>query len=91
MQKEKVILKIIKKGSLEPTVLRTDQVSVFLPNFLKNNKLIKDSNIKHSVSREDTTTDNVGDKSLNGCIKKNIPELIKEYIRYFKNKLFSYA
>jgi hypothetical protein len=35
MQKEKVILKIIKKGSLEPTVLRTDQVSVSLPNFFK--------------------------------------------------------
>jgi len=98
----KDVLKIIKKEeSIEPTVLHTDQGSVY--SSISYNELIKDYNIKRSMSRAGTPTDNPVDESLNGWIKEelfldfnlgksnDVHQSIKEYVHYFNNERFSYA
>lgn len=96
------VLEIIKKEELtEPTVLHTDQGSVY--SSISYNELIKDYNIKRSMSRAGTPTDNPVDESLNGWIKEelfldfnigksnDVNQSIKEYVHYYNNERFSYA
>lgn len=98
----KDVLNIIKKEELtEPTVLHTDQGSVF--SSISYNELTKNYNIKRSMSRAGTPTDNPVDESLNGWIKEelfldfnlgktnDVNRLIKEYVHYYNNERFSYA
>ncbi len=98
----KDVLKIIKKeGSTEPTVLHTDQGSVY--SSLSYNELIKYYNIKRSMSRAGTPTDNPINESLNGWIKeelfldfklgesKDVFKTIKNYVHFYNNERPSYA
>ena len=88
----KEVLAIIKKeGTQEPTILHTDQGSVYAS--IRYNELIKDYNIKRSMSRAGTPTDNPVDESLNGWIKEelfldfdlansnDVEALIKKYLQ----------
>ena len=96
------VLEIIKKeGTQDPTVLHTDQGSVYAS--ISYNELINDYNIKRSMSRAGTPTDNPVDESLNGWIKEelfldfdlghsnNVEELIKEYVNYYNNERPAYS
>lgn len=98
----KDVLNIIKKEELtEPTVLHTDQGSVY--SSISYNELIKDYNIKHSMSRAGTPTDNPVNESLNGWIKEelfldfnlgkscDVHQTIKDYVSYYNNERPSYA
>lgn len=98
----KDVLKIIKKeGITEPTVLHTDQGSVYAS--ISYNELIKDYNIKRSMSRAGTPTDNPVDESLNGWIKEelfldfdlshsqNVEDTIKKYVIYYNNERSAYS
>jgi len=98
----KEVLQIIKKeGIIEPTVLHTDQGSVYAS--ISYNELIKDYNIKRSMSRAGTPTDNPIDESLNGWIKEelfldfdlshsqNVENTIKEYVHYYNNERPAYS
>ena len=94
--------KYYKKEELtEPTVLHTDQGSVY--SSISYNELIKDYNIKHSMSRAGTPTDNPVNESLNGWIKEelfldfnlgkscDVHQTIKDYVSYYNNERPSYA
>ena len=96
------VLEIIKKEELtESTVFHTDQGSVY--SSISYNELTKDYNIKRSMSRAGTPTDNPVDESLNGWIKEelfldfnlgksnDVHQSIKDYVHYFNNQRFSYA
>lgn len=97
----KDVLKQIKKESTEPTVLHTDQGSVY--SSLSYNELIKDYNIKRSMSRAGTPTDNPVNESLNGWIKEelfidfglsktdDVPSLIDKYVFYYNNERPAYS
>jgi putative transposase len=98
----KDVLKIIKKEEpTEPTVLHTDQGSVY--SSISYNKLTNDYNIKRSMSRAGAPTDNPINESLNGWIKEelfldfslgksnDVHQSIKKYVHYFNNERFSYA
>ena len=58
------------KGYGEPTVLHTDQGSVYAS--VAYNELIKDTNIVRSMSRAGKPTDNPVNESLNGWIKEEL-------------------
>lgn len=58
------------KGCKDPTVLHTDQGSVYTS--LAYNELIKDTNIIRSMSRAGKPTDNPVNESLNGWIKEEL-------------------
>ena len=58
------------KGNSEPTVLHTDQGSVY--SSMAYNELIKDTNIIRSMSRAGKPTDNPVNEALNGWIKEEI-------------------
>jgi putative transposase len=58
------------KGCSEPTVLHTDQGSVYTSKAY--NELIKDTNIVRSMSRAGKPTDNPVNESLNGWIKEEL-------------------
>ena len=58
------------RGSQEPTILHTDQGSVYAS--LAYNQLIKDTNIIRSMSRAGKPTDNPVNESLNGWIKEEL-------------------
>lgn len=58
------------KGSLEPTVLHTDQGSVYAS--MAYNELIKDTLIVRSMSRAGKPTDNPVNEALNGWIKEEL-------------------
>ena len=90
----KDILKILKNEEItEPTILHTDQGSVY--SSISYNELIKNYNIKRSMSRAGTPTDNPVNESLNGWIKEelildfdlyhsnNVEQTIKDYVHYF--------
>ena len=62
------------KGSKEPTILHTDQGSVYAS--LAYNQLIKDTNIIRSMSRAGKPTDNPVNEALNGWIKE---ELVSDF------------
>lgn len=98
----KEVLEIIKKeGTQEPTVLHTDQGSVYAS--ISYNEFIKDYNIKRSMSRAGTPTDNPVDESLNGWIKEelfldfdlansnDVETLIKKYVKYYNNERPAYS
>ena len=58
------------KGCTEPTVIHTDQGSVFASKAY--NELIKDTNIVRSMSRAGKPTDNPVNESLNGWLKEEL-------------------
>ena len=58
------------KGCTEPTVIHTDQGSVFASK--DYNELIKDTNIIRSMSRAGKPTDNPVNESLNGWLKEEL-------------------
>lgn len=58
------------KGSKEPTIIHTDQGSVY--SSMAYNELIKDTNIVRSMSRAGKPTDNPVNESLNGWIKEEL-------------------
>lgn len=64
------VLQLLTKGSKEPTVLHTDQGSVYAS--IAYNELIKDYNIQRSMSRAGKPTDNPVNESLNGWIKEEL-------------------
>lgn len=98
----KDVLNVIKKEEpTEPTVLHTDQGSVY--SSISYNELIKNYNIKRSMSRAGTPTDNPVNESLNGWIKEelfidfnlgesnDVHKSIRKYVYYYNNHRFSYA
>ena len=58
------------KGCTEPTILHTDQGSVYAS--VAYNELIRDTNITRSMSRAGKPTDNPVNESLNGWIKEEL-------------------
>lgn len=58
------------KGSQEPTVIHTDQGSVYASKAY--NDLIQDTNIVRSMSRAGKPTDNPVNEALNGWIKEEL-------------------
>lgn len=98
----KDVIKLIKKeGTQEPTILHTDQGSVYTS--ISYNELIKNYNIKRSMSRAGTPTDNPVNESLNGWIKEelfldfnlgksdNVQETIEKYVQYYNNDRPAYS
>lgn len=94
------------KGHEEPTILHTDQGSVFAS--MAYNDLIKDTNIVRSMSRAGKPTDNPVNESLNGWIKEEIMaeymlnakqfigidafrDIIKNYVKYYNECRPCYA
>ena len=64
------VLQLLTKDSKEPTVLHTDQGSVYAS--VAYNELIKEYNIQRSMSRAGKPTDNPVNESLNGWIKEEL-------------------
>ena len=64
------VLKLLSKGSEEPTILHTDQGSVYAS--VAYNELIREYNIQRSMSRAGKPTDNPVNESLNGWIKEEL-------------------
>ena len=98
----KAVLNLIKNEECkEPTILHTDQGSVY--SSLSYNQLVSNYNIKRSMSRAGTPTDNPVNESLNGWIKEelfidfnlkqsnNVEKTIKEYVYYFNNDRPAYS
>jgi transposase InsO family protein len=98
----KGVIKLIKKEQTDQvTILHTDQGSVYSSR--SYNELLKHSNIKHSMSRVGTPTDNAIMESINGWIKEemfydfglkhcnDINLFIKEYIHWFNHERPAYA
>jgi len=97
------IVKLLR-GCREPTILHTDQGSVYAS--IAYNELIKDTNIVRSMSRAGKPTDNPVNESLNGWIKEELYvdfeieniryvdrliEVIRAYVDYYNEKRPSYA
>ena len=97
------IVKLLR-GCREPTILHTDQCSVYAS--IAYNELIKDTNIVRSMSRAGKPTDNPVNESLNGWIKEELYvdfgieniryvdrliEVIRAYVDYYNEKRPSYA
>lgn len=88
-----VIKRIKEKEQTNPSVLHTDQGSVYSSEAY--NVLLSNNNIIHSMSRAGTPTDNPIDESLNGWIKDelfidfnlkkcdDVLSLIREYVSYY--------
>ena len=87
------------KGATEPTILHTDQGSVYAS--MAYNELIKDTNIVRSMSRAGKPTDNPVNEALNGWIKEEIfidfkleqcngredfIQTIKRYVKYYNTQ-----
>ena len=88
------------KGNEEPTVLHTDQGSVYAS--MAYNELIKDTNIVRSMSRAGKPTDNPVNEALNGWIKEELsvefqieqcwktPDIfnqtIERYVKYYNTQ-----
>lgn len=97
------VVKLLR-GCKEPTILHTDQGSVYAS--IAYNELIKDTNIVRSMSRAGKPTDNPVNESLNGWIKEELYvdfeieniryvdrliEVIRAYVDYYNEKRPSYA
>ena len=97
------IVKLLK-GHSEPTVLHTDQGSVY--SSMAYNEIIKESMIVRSMSRAGKPTDNPVNESLNGWIKEEllidyklercrsrqeVEEKISLYVKYYNEKRPCYA
>ena len=96
------VLERIKKEQTEYLItLHIDQGSVYSSQ--SYNKLIENYNIKRSMSRVGTPTDNPANEYLKGWIKEklfidfrlkesnDVPKHIEEYIYYYNNERPSYA
>ena len=92
----KTVIELLEDIELqEPTIIHTDQGSVYAS--IAYNELLKDKNIKRSMSRAGKPTDNPVNESLNGWIKeelfidfdlaqsKDVYESIEKYV-FFYNK-----
>ena len=92
------------KGHGEPTIVHTDQGSVYSSKAY--NELIKDTNIVRSMSRAGKPTDNPVNESLNGWIKEELAidfgldnchskedfkALIERYVSYYNDQRPCYA
>lgn len=92
------------KGCTEPTILHTDQGSVYAS--VAYNELIKDTNITRSMSRAGKPTDNPVNESLNGWIKEELfidfklnacrsreefIDTIKGYVKFYNKQRPCYA
>lgn len=92
-------VKGLLKGASEPTVLHTDQGSVYAS--MAYNELIKDTNIVRSMSRAGKPTDNPVNEALNGWIKEELfidfklekcngredfIQIIKRYVKYYNTQ-----
>lgn len=92
------------RGCKEPTILHTDQGSVYAS--LAYNELIKDTNIIRSMSRAGKPTDNPVNEALNGWIKEelyidfhldkvwrfdDIRQKLTEYVEYYNSERPCYA
>lgn len=92
-------IKELLKDHKEPTILHTDQGSVYAS--IAYNELIKETCIVRSMSRAGKPTDNPVNESLNGWIKEELymdfkisecktrekfEEVIKNYVFYYNNK-----
>lgn len=98
---DQVLAYIKKEQTDDLIILHTDQGSVY--SSASYNELIKDYNIKRSMSRAGTPTDNPVNESLNGWIKEelfldfdlkncdDVPKLILDYIHYYNFFRPSYA
>lgn len=96
-----VLNRIKKEQTDQLIILHTDQGSVYSSK--QYNSLLDNYNIKRSMSRAGTPTDNPVNESLNGWIKEelfidfnirycnDVHKLIKEYICYYNYKRPSYA
>ena len=91
-------------GQKEPTVIHTDQGSVYAS--IAYNELIKDTNIIRSMSRAGKPTDNPVNESLNGWMKEELfmdfkidecrsreefRETMERYVHFYNNKRPCYA
>ena len=98
----KDVLELIKNEECtEPIILHTDQGSVY--SSLSYNELISNYNIKRSMSRAGTPTDNPVNESLNGWIKEelildfklkesnDVEKTIKDYVHYYNNERPAYS
>lgn len=95
------VLDKIKDRNLDSIILHTDQGSVYASK--SYNDLIRDYNIKRSMSRAGTPTDNPVNESLNGWIKEelfidfdlknsiDVPKIIEEYIQYYNHERPAYS
>lgn len=92
------------RGSKEPTIIHTDQGSVYAS--IAYNELLKNTNIQRSMSRAGKPTDNPVNESLNGWIKEElfidfkldncrnkdaIREVIARYVEYYNKQRPCYA
>lgn len=92
------------KGHKEPTIIHTDQGSVY--SSIAYNEIIKDTNIVRSMSRAGKPTDNPVNESLNGWIKEELfidfkieqcrsrdefKTVIERYVEYFNKQRPCYA
>lgn len=97
------VVKLLK-GSTEPTILHTDQGSVYAS--MAYNELIKDTNIIRSMSRAGKPTDNPVNEALNGWIKEELnieyhidrmksksefEDALRQYVMYYNEKRPCYA
>ena len=97
-------VKELLKGKTEPTVIHTDQGSVYASKAY--NELIKDTNIIRSMSRAGKPTDNPVNEALNGWIKEELlidfridecrnrddfKETMSRYVDYYNNQRPCYA
>lgn len=97
------VVKLLR-GRTEPTILHTDQGSVYAS--VAYNELIRDTNIQRSMSRAGKPTDNPVNESLNGWIKEELfldfqldnvrsreefYEKIEEYVNYYNKQRPCYA
>ena len=98
----KDIIKLIKKEQTDQvTILHTDQGSVYSSRSF--NELLINNNMKHSMSRAGTPTDNPIMESINGWMKDemfgdfglkhcdDINQFIKAYIHWFNYERPAYA
>lgn len=97
------VVKLLK-GCTEPTILHTDQGSVYAS--MAYNELIKDTNIIRSMSRAGKPTDNPVNEALNGWIKEELnieyhidrmksksefEDALRQYVMYYNEKRPCYA
>lgn len=94
-------LKLLTKQKTTPTVLHTDQGAVYSSR--PYNKDLFNYNIKRSMSRVGTPTDNPIIESINGWIKSeiasdydineysDISKFLQEFVRYYNNDRPAYA
>lgn len=96
-----VIELLEKEGVSDPVIIHTDQGSIYAS--IAYNELIKEKNIKRSMSRAGKPTDNPVNESLNGWIKEELfidfkldesehpIKTVEDYISFYNSKRPSWA